>query len=110
MTPVVSYGHAGVGDHIEMSGRASGNLKGVVLAKVRTIGHPTFIQLFDQFIASFSAIDTDSGGPIFREVTGGVEVLGVVVGKMWYQGGWRAVFSPISGIKFELPGWEPNTR
>jgi hypothetical protein len=98
------------GQTIAMSGRASGKVRGTVLATGRRVDHPIFIQLFDQSIASFGVILSDSGAPIFREVAGGLEVRGVVWGKKWYLGGWRAVFSPISGIKSELPGWKPHTR
>jgi hypothetical protein len=107
---VTGFANPTISETIAMSGRASGKVTGTVLATGRRVDCPVFIQLFDQSIASFGVILSDSGAPIFREVAGGLEVRGVIWGNKWYLGRWRGVFAPISGVKSELPGWKPHTK
>ncbi|MBT9149806.1 MAG: hypothetical protein DDT28_01243 [Dehalococcoidia bacterium] len=102
-----------------MSGARSGLQFGRVHWTRRDIVCPvrgTFLR--HQVWADYHSAPGDSGAPILHpmsrivggEITRGVAVLGIHSGRKVYQGRVYRFFSPISGIRTELPGWYPYTR
>jgi len=88
------------------SGRTSGRIRNVDV----DLRSPMFGVLKYQATAYVRIELGDSGSPLFISgPAGGVAVTGIAWG--WFtERPWIGVFSPVSGVMHELPGWYPYTR
>ncbi|MCL0078649.1 S1 family peptidase [Dehalococcoidia bacterium] len=66
----------------------------------------------NQVLAPCRRAHGDSGAPVFMHRNGWdeVDILRIHVSHILYAGQRQAIFSPISGVMHELPGWYPYTR
>lgn len=95
---VTSYGDPQVGWGVYKSGVATGRTAGTVQGLSYTVSSSTFGILYDQYYATYSSTNGDSGSPVYAPEPGGVELLGV----HWGSTSSYAYFSPISGVHLDL--------
>ncbi|MCL0079297.1 S1 family peptidase [Dehalococcoidia bacterium] len=111
--PVRGWADPRVHQQVWKTGVTTDTTHGWVIQQLPSVSHPVFGTLRNQFRANLWSDHGDSGGPVFRRLLlGGVEVVGVVWGGVECPtyGLVYTYFSPISGIKLELPGWYPYTK
>jgi hypothetical protein len=87
------------------SGISTGTTSGTIYQYLSSVSHPTFGSLTGQYTAKYSSAGGDSGSPIYRTVTGGVQIVGI----HWGSSNSKGYFSPIRGVTSDL-GVTPLTR
>ncbi|MCL0092594.1 S1 family peptidase [Dehalococcoidia bacterium] len=91
-------------------GRTSGPVSGQIYRVGVTRHSATFGFLENQVEASIWLEGGDSGAPLFGIGPGaGVTVKGIAGGHCKVRR-WIGIFSPVSGVMHELPGWYPYTQ
>jgi len=95
---VKSYGDPSVNDAIFMSGKTTGLSSGDAVAYLYSISSPTHGTLYGQWRSDYDSDSGDSGAPVYKDVTGGVEIVGV----HWGASASYTYFSPVSGIEDDL--------
>ncbi|MBT9161166.1 MAG: hypothetical protein DDT26_02467 [Dehalococcoidia bacterium] len=93
-------------------GRTTGRTSGRILSVNRDTYNPAFGVLQDQVWTTIRVEPGDSGAPLFISAAGGgVAVTGIAWGFLYCPHiGRIGLFSPVSGVMTELPGWRPFTR
>lgn len=95
---VKSYGDPSANDDIFISGKATGLSSGNAVEYVYSVSSSTHGTLYGQWRADYTSASGDSGAPIFKEVTGGVKIVGI----HWGASPSYKYFSPVSGIEDDL--------
>ena len=81
-----------------MSGKTTGLSSGDVVAYLYSISSSTHGTLYGQLRADYDSDSGDSGAPVYKTVTGGVEIVGI----HWGSTASYTYFSPVSGIEDDL--------
>ena len=95
---VKSYDDPSVNDDIYMSGKTTGLSSGDAVAYLYSISSPPHGTLYGQWRADYDSDSGDSGAPVYKTVTGGVEIVGI----HWGHSASYTYFSPVSGIEDDL--------
>ena len=95
---VKSYDDPSVNDAIYMSGNTTGLSSGDAVAYLYSISSSTHGTLYGQWRADYDSDSGDSGAPVYKTVTGGVEIVGI----HWGSTASYTYFSPVSGIEDDL--------
>ncbi|MBT9162962.1 MAG: hypothetical protein DDT27_01527 [Dehalococcoidia bacterium] len=91
-------------------GGTTGRTSGRIYATGVQMHNPAFGILQKQVVATIRIEPGDSGAPLFISgPDGGVAVTGIAWGFCRVRPE-RGLFSPVSGVMHELPGWYPYTR
>jgi len=94
-----------IGWSVFKSGISTGTTSGTISQYFSSVYHPTFGSLTGQYTAKYSSAGGDSGSPIYRTVTGGVQIVGI----HWGSSSSNGYFSPVRGVTSDL-GVTPLTR
>ncbi len=91
-------------------GRTTGRTSGNIYAVGIDTWNDAFGLLRNQIWATIRVELGDSGSPLFISGPGGgVAVTGITWGRLVARP-YMGLFSPVSGVRAELPGWEPHTK